>query len=577
MGLFTRAPTAPPGICRSPPPNLGEFWLLSVAYGNGLFVTTGEAGYIATSRNGTNWTSRSIAESYGQLEDVAWIDTSGSHTNFPYTGFWTVSDAGCAFYSATNGQNWTNFGFVSPSTNVLYTVAADHVTGLLAGNDEVRLGSVPTNKVIWPEQVGSALADVPAWTYFASVLDTNGGYELAGYDGMLVASSASNGIYSWDTPYSCPRDWLFQVTMANGLYVAVGDNARIMTSGNGADWTVEEVPLTNSVSSTNTAFLCVGGTTNLLVAAGSKGSLAISPNLLVAVIETNQDGSLFTNYASTLGVVWYALPAPAGTTNDLAGVGTFSNNFYLIGGNGTLLNSPDGTNWSQLASGTANYLSGIAACTNGLLVLTGNAGTILTSPDGTNWTSRASGTTNWLYRLRCLDGRLLAVGENGTLLSSTNGTNWASLHSGLTNWLNDAIMISNTCYVVGNQGAVLASTNFTTWTNLGTITTASLDGAATQRGQLVAVGFEGAILRSQVVPVLTPVNIISFAQAGGYNVFSVSGVVDQQFTLDSSTNLVNWGTGPLLDLIYGDGTLVFYESLPAQPPGAQFYRCTVVP
>jgi hypothetical protein len=564
---------------QSPPPDLGPYWLLSVTYGNGLFVTTGEQGYIATSKNGTNWTARSIAETDGQLEDVAWIDTTGSHTNFPYKGFWTVSDSGNAFYSTTNGATWTafNFGSQDPSTNVLYTLAANDVTGLLAGNSEVLLGSMVSNQLVWPGQIGSGLTNVPSWTYFAAVQDTNGAYELAGYDGMIVQSYLTNGIYNWATPYYSARDWLFQVTLANGLYVAVGDNVRIMTSGDGADWTVEEVPLTNSVSSSNTVFLCVGGTTNLLVAAGTKGSLAVSPNILIPVVETNEDGTLSTNEASSLGVIWYSLPAPAATTNDLAGVCAFNSNYFLVGGNGTLLNSPDGTNWSNLPPGTTEYLSGISAYTNGLLVVTGNKGTILTSPDGTNWTSHGSGTTNWLYRLRCVNGRLLAVGENGTMLTSTDGTNWSSVDSGVTNFLNDATMISNTCYVVGNQGVVLTSTNFINWTNIGTITTKSLDGAATQNGQLVVVGFEGSILRSQVVPVMTPVNFISYGQSGGYNVFSVSGVVDQQFTLDSTTNLLDWITGPKLDLIYGSGTLLFYESLPPKPPSAQYYRCTLVP
>jgi hypothetical protein len=564
---------------QSPPPDLGPYWLLSVAYGNGLFVTTGEQGYIATSKNGTNWTERSIDESYGQLEDVAWINTSGSHTNFPYTGFWTVTDAGYAFYSTTNGANWTQFSFGSqdPSTNVLFAIAADDTTGLLAGNSEVQLGSTDGNQLSWLDQLGSDLTNVPPWTYFTAVLDTNGAYELAGYDGMLVQSYLTNGDYSWDTSYYSPRDWLFQVTQANGLYVAVGDNVRIMTSDDGADWTVEEVPLTNSVSLSNTVFLCVSGTTNFLVAAGTKGSLAVSPNVLVPVLETNDEGIVITNNASSLGVIWYSLPAPLGTTNDLAGICAFNNDFFLVGGNGTLMNSPDGTNWTNLNSGTANYLSGIAAFANGLLVVTGNAGTILTSPDGTNWASRVSGTTNWLYRLRCVNGRLLAVGENGTMLSSTNGTNWTSIHSGVTNWLNDAVMIGSTCFVVGDQGIVLASTNFINWTNAGTITTKSLDGAATQNGQLVVVGFEGSILRSQVVPDLTPVNFVSYGQTGGYNVFSVAGVVGQQFTLDSSSNLLNWATGPKLELIYGDGTLIFYQSLPPMPPTNQFYRCTLVP
>jgi hypothetical protein len=564
---------------QSPPPNLGGFWLLSVAYGNGVFVTTGEQGYIATSRNGTNWTSHSIASSFGQLENVTWVNSSGSHAIFPYTGFWTVSDAGDAFYSTTNGATWTQFNLAtqSPSTNVLYTIATGTLTGLVAGANEARLGASIAGQVTWREQTGPGFTNAPQWTYFASALSTNGVYELAGYDGMIAQSYLTNGGYNWGTPYYSARDWLFQVKCANGLYVAVGDNIRVMTSDDGADWTVEEIPLTNSISSTNTTLLSVDGTTNLLLTAGTHGSLALSPNMSVAVVETNADGSLSTNEASSFGIVWYSMPPPTGTTNDLAGVGVFSNNFYLIGGNGTILNSPDGTNWSRLSSPTSNYLSGISISTNGLLVLTGNEGTILTSANGSNWTSHASGTTNWLYRLRCVGGRLLAVGENGTILSSTNGTNWTSLHSGVTNWLNDAVMISNTCYVVGNQGVVLASTNFTAWTDIGTITSASLDGVATQNGQLVAVGFEGTILRSQVVPVLTPVNFIDIGQADGYNVFSVAGVLDQQFTLDSTTNLVNWITGPQLDLYYGDGTLIFYEPLPTNAPPSQYFRCTVVP
>jgi hypothetical protein len=578
-----------------PSGNNYDSWLTSVTYGNGVFVTTGDQGqsddygtpfsYIATSSDGIHWTSQTTGENLsllknlgGDLEYVTWVNTTGSITNFPYTGFWAVDDQGNAIYSTNNGVNWKLFPMLN-STNVLYTIAADNVSGLLAGDSEVRLGSylASSNRVDWPEQTGQAQTTVPPWTYFTAVSKSNGVYELAGYDGMLVQSYVTNGNYNWNTPYYSARDWLWQVTLANGLYVAVGDNVRVMTSSDGADWTIEQVPPTNSVSLAETVFFCVGGTTNILVAAGTQGSLAISPNTLVQVVETNIDQSIFTNSVSSLGVAWYSEPQPAGTTNDLAGVCVFSNCIYLVGGNGTILNSANGTNWTEQTSGTSNYLSGIAVATNGLLILTGNEGTILTSSNGVNWTSRTSGTTNWLYRTRCINGRLLSFGENGTLLASSNGMSWTKITTGLTNWLNDAVMVSNTCYIVGNQGVVLASTNFVNWTNIGAITAEALEGAATQNGQLVVVGYGGIILRSQIVPVTTPIYIYNYACAGGYNVFSVYGQVDEQFTLDSSTNLVNWVTGPMLDLIYGDGTLDLYESLPANPPATQFYRCTPVP
>jgi hypothetical protein len=560
---------------RASPPNVYPNWLTSVAWGAGTFVTVGEQGYIANSGDGIHWTNHSILQSYGNLEHVTWINAATN--GFPFTGFWTVSDAGHALYSTNQGVSWHPFntlGLFQPSTNVLYTATADPASGLLAGDGEVRLGSTVSNTIVWPTQIGLSLLSVPAWTYFTSLWGTNGAYELAGYDGMQIESSVTNGNYTWTELHQTPRDWLWQVTLAGNLYVAVGDNVRIVTSDNGADWTVEAVPLTNSVSLTNTAFFCVGGTSNLVVAAGTRGSLAISPNIIVPVLVTNTDGSVFTNYVGSLGVAWYSLPAP--TTNDLAGVCTTINGFCLVGGNGTLLNSADGTNWAQISVPTTNYLSGIANSTNGQWVITGDQGTILTSADGTNWSKVTSGTTNWLYRLRCLDGLLLAVGENGTMLSSVNGTSWQAVPSGVTNFLNDAIMVGNTCFVIGTHGLVLATTNFSTWTNVGTITTKSLYGAATQNGQLVVVGFEGSILRSQVVPVTTPVSFVSYSQSSGYNLFSVAGVVDQKFTLDSSTNMLNWTTGPLLDLIYGDGTLLFYQSVPTNAP-TQYYRCTLVP
>jgi hypothetical protein len=572
---------------QSPPPYTDGAWLLSVAYGNRVFVTTGEEGYIATSTNGVNWTANSLDEGSGDLESVVWINSSGSKTNFPYTGFWTVSDNNTytfesyVFYSTDNGADWNQVNFDSPPTNTLFTFAADLANALVAGDADVQLGTPEGQNVLWPEQIGSDTTNAPAWTYFASVLQTSGVYELAGYDGMLVEGFQTNGGYSWVTPYNSARNWLWQVTQANGLYVAVGDNACIMTSLDGADWTVEDVEGTNSVSLTNTVFLGVGGDTNLLLAVGNCGSLALSPNLLTPVLETNTEGGLFTNTTSSIGIIWYSQPVPAGNTNDLTAVCAGANGYFVAGAGGALLSSPDGTNWSKQVSGTTNDLMGLTDFTNGLLVAAGADGTLLTSPDGTHWSKQVSGTTNCLYRVHCFNGWLLAVGANGTLLTSPNATNWVTLNTGVTNWLNDAILISNTCYVVGNQGVVLACTNFGAnyahWTSIGTITTKSLESAATQNGQLVVAGFEGTILRSQVIPVTTPVNFTQYSQAGGYNVYSVQGVLDQQFTLDSSTDLLNWVTGPVLDINSGDGTLTFYQGLSTNYPApTQFYRCTVV-
>jgi hypothetical protein len=487
-----------------------------------------------------------------------------------------VSFQGQAFYSS-DGSAWASAS-IPANTNVFWTVTANNTTGLAAGDPDIYLA---TGASVWRKQsdpIFTQGSPVPIWPYYAAAWDsTNGAYRLGGDDGMMVEGSPTNSVYAWQMQYQSARDLLWAVTFSGGLYVAVGDHARIMTSDNGGNWSIEAIPLINSVSSTNTVYLCLGGSTNLLIAAGTSGSVAVSPNAFTAVVLTNADGTLSTNQASTMGVVWSSLPAP--TTNDLAALCTFSNSFFLAGSSATMLSSANGTNWTTVslpAVGTTE-LSGLAASTN-LIVAVGDQGLILTSPDGVNWTKGTSDTTNGLLRVRYLCGLFLAVGENGTILESTNGVSWSSVPSGTTNWLNDAVMVTNNCYIVGNNGTVLASTNFVNWTNVGCITSQSLYGAATQNGQLVVVGLQGTILRSQIVPNLTsPIFFYDYAQSSGENIFYVAGNPDQRFTLDSSTNLIDWTTGPLLDLIYGSGTLTFITSLGTNSPPKEFYRATLVP
>ena len=553
------------------PPKVGSDWLVSAAYGDGKFAIGGDNGYIATSADGTSWTSHDIGTS-GSVFWLSHVSGSGSPTNFPYAGFWAATDNGEVWYSTNNGLNWNQFSGVS-STNIFYALAANTATGLVAGDDDVQLGSHAAN---WKEQTGTGITNAPVWTYYDALWDARGDYQLAGANGMLVQGLPVGSDVDWAPQYvGNIYDWLFQVMAVGGLYVAVGDHARVMTSDDGAGWTVEALTRTNSISTTNTFFLCVGGDTNLVVAAGNQGSLAVSPQTFVPVVQTNDEGTLVTNLANTIGVVWNSLPAP--TTNDLTAVGVYSNCYYLTGSSGTLLASTNGTNWARYPVPVTNDLSGITASTN-QLVIVGDYGCIITSSNGTDWTKRTSGTDNGLFRTHWFNGSFLALGENGTILRSTNAINWSADDTGTTNWLNDATMISNTCYVVGDYGTVLASTDFIEWARVPTITQLSLYGAATQDGQLAVVGLDGTILRSQVTPLTNAINIVAYSQADGDNVFLLAGIVDQECTLDSTTNLLtNWTTGPLLDFLYGDGTIEVIQPLGTNSPPQQFYRCTLVP
>jgi hypothetical protein len=565
--------TSPDGAAwkqQAAPPGVGGNWLRGVTYGNGQFVAVGEGAYIATSADGTNWTRRTPPLSFSDaLNWVAWVNTPLSTNGFATPAYIAAGDSGKAITSS-NGITWTRL-LTTASTNSLFGIAGDDDSRLLAGDNLLFLSSSPGSVA---NQIGVLPGAAPAWTYYTALTESNA-YVVAGTEGLAVAGTEGTNGYNWFPLADASRNWMWGVTTVSNLYVAVGDQARIMTSGDGVDWTIEAMPYTNSVSPTNTVFFGVGGGTNLLIAVGSAGTTVLSTNTVVPVVTTNADGSgLSTNLVSTLGIIWNPVPPP--TTNDLRGVAFFGNQYFTAGGGGTILKSADGQNWTLQTTPTTAYLSSLETYAGGLLAV-GDVGTILTSPDGNTWTARTSGTTNWIFAVRNLGGRLIAVGENGTILTSTDGVNWTPRGSGTTAWLNDVQLVTNAYFIVGNQGTVLTSTNAAVWTSLGTITGNSLYGAATQNGQLIVVGIGGTILRSQLLPITTPVQILDFSQADGQNLFLVAGQTDQQFALDSSPDLLNWTPGPVLQILDSSGTLLFYLNAGTNAPSTTYYRTRLVP
>jgi len=539
-------------------------WLRGVAFGGGTFVAAGETGTIITSSNGTNWTRRTS----GTGVDLNRVSFS--------TGTWTVvGDGGVTLVSSSAGVTWLPQIPYSGATNNLFFAAQGGADRLLVGENEVRV----FDNGLWSDELAKTNGP-PPWTYYAAIGRPDF-FLIAGRTGLMAEGYQVNGDpYFWLPSSASIRNWLWDVVWIPNLYVAVGDLATVMTSGNGVDWSPEFVP----DAMTNSIFLGVGGTTNLLVAVGNQGSLMISPNNTTNVVFTNQMGNVITQAVSTLGVIWQAV-VPRPTVGDLQGVGYFNGLYIVTGTGGTVLTSPDGTNWTTRFAPTSKLLTSVASFPGGV-VATGDDGAIVTSTNGTNWESQTSGTLDWLYRVRYLNGQLITVGQNGRILTSSNGTNWTSRTSGTGAWLNDVTFIAGTYFAVGTQGTLLSSTDSVNWTNRGVITAKSLYSAATDSRQLIVVGIEGVILRSPVVPDLTPISILSYAHAGDtnsgnvQNLYLFAGKTDQRFTLDYregfDTNV--WVTGPQLEFFDSSGTLYYLETIAAtNAPSTEFYRGTLTP
>jgi len=536
-------------------------WLRDVAHGGDRFVAVGESGTVLSSSDGVMWIQRSS----GVQEDLNCVEPAGG-------GFLVAGNAGAVLFSS-DGVQWQKID--AGSTNDLFTAGASGLDAFVAGEEtiRVRVGGQWLNESTGPNRPTEA-------TYLSS-LGLPYSVFLGGRTGTMIEGFRLGAEpYEWFLRTTPDRPWLFDLAWATNLFVAVGDQSTIMTSVDGVTWAFE-FPPTNYLDS---VFLGVGGTTNLLIGAGSRGSLMISPHSWTNIVVTNEVDLVVTQEVSTLGVVWYEVQ-PSLTTEDLQGVCYWGDRYYVTGGHGTVLNTDDGTNWVEQVLPTSRFLSGIAGYPGGVVVV-GDAGAIYQSADGIAWTDRSLASPNWLYKVRYVNGQLIAVGQGGLLVTSPDGITWDSRGSGTTNWLTDVTWVGDTFYVTGLSGTLLRSDDALTWDMEGSITFKPFYGAAADGERLIVAGAEGVILRSPVALPPNPVEILQFSRAldateeDWEQLYLFGGVPDQRFTLDRQEGLDGgaWITGRQLEITGGAGTLLFLESVAVtNAPPNEYYQTTLVP
>jgi len=226
-------------------------------------------------------------------------------------------------------------------------------------------------------------------------------------------------------------------------------------------------------------------TKGLFVVVGDNGTILTSP-----------DGTTWTQRTSP--------PGPFGARVHLYDV-TYGNGLFVtVGGdNGTILTSPDGTTWAKRNSGTSNDLYGVTYG-NGLFVTVGEYGTFLTSPDGTTWTkspsdasATAAGPPGLAPRIYYGNGLFVAVGgDNGTILTSPDGTTWAKRNSGTSNDLYGLTYGNGLFVAVGDNGTILTSPDGSTWAKRNSGTSEEFLGVTYGNGIFLTIGLDGNILIS---------------------------------------------------------------------------------
>ncbi|MGJ3244432.1 MAG: Ig-like domain-containing protein [Opitutales bacterium] len=249
----------------------------------------------------------------------------------------------------------------------------------------------------------------------------------------------------------------------NGLFVTVGRNGTILTSGNGLSWTARDSGIQTDLSDVIYA-------NNRFVAVGWFGQILVSAN----------------------GTSWSTVDS--GTNNVLESITWTGDQFIAAGSFGTILTSPDGDTWTSRTSGTTSSLS-VAVGDLSRQVVAGQGGLIRSATDGTSWTARQSGTVRNLRGGTVAQGRYLLTGDNGTVLLSSDGVSWTEQATPTSQALYDAIDTGSAVFAVGAAGTLLVSDSGINWTEEAAGTAAGLNAIAFDgSGTLVAVGSQGTAI-----------------------------------------------------------------------------------
>ncbi|MBL9168383.1 MAG: hypothetical protein JNN07_11630 [Verrucomicrobiales bacterium] len=188
---------------------------------------------------------------------------------------------------------------------------------------------------------------------------------------------------------------------------------------------------------------------------------------------------------------------PLPQSHPLLAVAHGTNQFVAVGERGTILTSPDGSNWA-LQSGRADVSLNGVTYGGGLFVAVGGGGTILSSADGTNWAYRYTAAGTFLNGVTHAQGRFVAVGSapglSTLLLHSTDGLRWERVPmDGL--YAQQCVGYGNGRFIAGGSGSVIVSTDGTNWV-LARSVKLQVEGVTYADGLYVAVGDDGSILVS---------------------------------------------------------------------------------
>ncbi len=336
---------------------------------------------------------------------------------------------------------------------------------------------------------------------------------------FILASAASALVMAPSATASCdPDTWLNAtpvppgnpltgVAFGDGIHLAVGFNAEILRSVNGAVW-FDVSPVQGSFN-----YLDIVFDDGQFVACGADGRIDVltGPN---AGAVTFGSGVVFSSVAYGNGA-WVVV----GGSFDLS---TGWSEVIITSTNGGLTWTPTLVN---PVGGALDVLSGVAFG-DGVFISVDGDGDIRTSANGSTWSAPQNVTTD-LNAIAYEGGVFIACGPSGRLRRSVNaGATWSSIDFGANAWFDIDVNKGN-WVVVGQNGAIATSANNgTSWSSAASGTTDAIEAVNGGDNAWIAVGTSNPgnqrLLFSQCVTSLPDLEPFTIADWSGPLVVSTT-------------------------------------------------------
>lgn len=349
-------------------------------------------------RDATGWTSLRTRPVVAN-SSITSISLFGSGNQLFVSG--AVAGAAAVFHSADKGVTWSSETLPAGVGTTFLSGAAGNA-GLMA---VIPNGSSP---ILVRDAAGTWTGHVAGTgTYYAAAIDNSGNAVAVG--GVVpngAVAYTTNGGSAWTQVATPPSVTLRGACTGGTSFWAVGDGGifhATVTAGL-STWTQQSSAATSSAKLTG----CVATDDQHAWAFGQSGVV----------------------FYTTDGVTWMGVPSPPATTLNLLAGAHSATALTLVGQQGTIFRSTNGTSFSSELTGVAAPLSSVYGFAPSTVYAVGANGNVeYTVNGGGTWTQLAApGSTGTSSSLNMVWGAsasdLYAVGNAGTIIHSTNGTSF---------------------------------------------------------------------------------------------------------------------------------------------------------